>query len=731
MQKPMPSWLYHLIIILLVLTSGLLNAQNLVSKTSGPHIQVSLLSNLDTIVPNKPFYVGVLLSPDDEWHTYWRNPGDSGEAPVITLSSESSITVGEVQWPVPEAIPVAHLVNYGYSGATLLMLPVAVDDKSLLGSQVQIVADLSWLVCKEDCIPGWATLALSLNVATQQRESEHVEIFERTKQRLPDSITRAGSFEVNQTHLVLQFANITDDDVFSLPLNANDVQANASGQHKWYAFPFRSDVIQHAAPQQVLHDKEFTRMVLPRSDYFDTSAVQFSWLISNGQTGFVLNTDINREQGFAQNSADERQPSEVLSFQELLAFILMAFVGGLILNLMPCVLPIISIKAIALQHTSATLLQKSAYLLGVVLCFNLFAVAIIALQASGQSIGWGFHMQEPVVIIMLAFLFTFIALLLLDALSVGSGLAGLGQGLISGNSASSHFFTGVLAVVVASPCTAPFMAVALGIALVSDPYVSLLIFNALALGFALPMTLLFASSRFSRWLPKPGAWMITFKHLLAFPMLLTVAWLVWVFLGQTNAQLQFLLISMLIVFSMLTWLYCLSHKRVVKAVYIVFAALCIALPTYLSTSISVSQAENSAVNDADHSNKAKVIPYDPVVLQSLKDDGQVILVNMTADWCITCKVNEQVALNSDRVKTALAPQNVHYMVGDWTNKNQLIFDYLSQYKRAGVPLYVVYAGNQDKQVLPQILSPNLVADAINDALKKSVDSVPKDPKTQP
>jgi thiol:disulfide interchange protein DsbD len=335
----------------------------------------------------------------------------------------------------------------------------------------------------------------------------------------------------------------------------------------------------------------------------------------------------------------------------------------------------------------------------------------MALQAGGENIGWGFQMQEPLVLIALSFLFTYIALVLFDALAVGSRFAGIGESLVSGEGWSSNFFTGVLAVVVASPCTAPFMAAAVGIAMVSEPLITLLIFNGLAIGFALPMTLLFISDKARKLLPKPGMWMETFKRFLAFPMLATVAWLAWVYAGQVGSQGQFVLLIALISFSLFLWLQGKAQQLITRLLLMFGAILSIALPIWannFSTPNNASASTNSAIS----------VPFSATALAALKADNKVVVVNMTADWCITCKVNEQVAFSTEDVRNRLAAEDVTYMVGDWTNKNQEILNYLNSYDRAGVPLYVVYAGNKHVQVLPQILTSNTVLTAINQATKE-------------
>lgn len=673
---------FALLCVIFLTIPSAANAQESYTAT-GPHIEVSLLNSKNALVPGETIELGILFSPEEQWHTYWRNPGDSGEAPTVKWQSSQKLDFGQIQWPLPYTIRVAHLVNYGYEGDNLLIVPVSIpNDIANRDEPVTISADVSWLVCKEDCIPGWATLQISLpinNVAASNLALTH---FSETKNKLPNTVYKEGRFELTQEQVVFEIKGLD--------------------ARNWHLFPFKGDLINHAAKQQVLVDGENTRIVVPRSDYFDGKAQTLNWLISDGEVGYYV-------QGLPSDSAPQLSSSHSLS--ALLVFMLMAFTGGLILNLMPCVLPILSIKAIALQNVQQSISHKFAYLAGVVVCFNLFAIVIVVLQQSGQQVGWGFHMQEPVVVLLLAFLFTFIALILLDAMPVSGRFSGVGQSLVSGDTAKSHFATGALAVIVASPCTAPFMAAALGVALVSEAYVTFLLFNALAIGFALPLTLLFLSKRAMAWLPKPGQWMLTFKHILAFPMLITVAWLCWVYAGQLGAQAQFVLLLGLILFCLFAWLLGRSAKPIPKAIFTIAILMSIALPFWVSLTMPSATSSSNSYNTIYES-------FDKNRLVELRNNNKVVVVNMTADWCITCKVNEQIAFASDDVKTALTQDNVQYVVGDWTNKNDDILQYLTQYERAGVPLYVVYAGNKSKQVLPQILTPNTIIDAIEQAKKE-------------
>lgn len=649
--------------------------QALPNSATGPHIAVSLVSETETLRPGRN-WLGIYLQPDPGWHTYWRNPGDSGEPPSIEWSLPPGVQAGDIQWPLPHAIPVAHLVNYGYEDAVLLMVPIDVS-ATAEPDPIDITASLSWLVCQEDCIPGWADLGLSLGLADDPAPSAASSLFEATRELLPSTDRVTARHEITDSHIVL---SITDS-----PLGAADV------------FAFEPSVLQHAGEQESTLEGNNTVFVLPRSEYFTASEDDLRFLLSDGVTGYTVTSALNG----APTAGDAGVSSTPLPLT-----LLMAFVGGLILNLMPCVLPILSMKALSLQSSAPPGLSKWAYALGVLVCFNGFAALVIGLRAAGDSVGWGFHLQQPWVIALLAFLFTAIALLLLDVITTSGRLGSLGQSLVQGNGFGGQFFTGVLAVIVASPCTAPFMAAALGVALVSTAPVSVAVFNALAIGFALPLTLMFVAPSLRRLLPRPGAWMETFKQFLAFPMLATVVWLVWVYLQQTSAIAQFILLSSLLGFAMFCW-FAQKVRGSVASGALVAGALAMIVIAVQQTPVSDGSTRSSTAE-----------AFSTAKLAALRADNHVVFVNMTADWCITCKVNEQVALRSNELSALLDSDQVHYLVGDWTNKNDEYLDYLTANQRSGVPFYAVYAGNDPAVVLPQVLTTESVMTAINLAIEK-------------
>ena len=389
--------------------------------------------------------------------------GRFGEPPKIAWSVDgkevdtgNSLSFGNIQWPVPYEIKVAHLVNYGYEADNLLMVPVIVSDDLKAGQKLTVIADLSWLVCKEDCIPGWATLSLTLPVEERLEKARLQLYLQRREQPGLADETLSGLFEITAEHVILNVAELEPD-------------------REWRALPIRGDVMQYNGQQTYHTPNGSPSFSLPKSEYLSLQPQQLKFLVTGGETGFYVDAQLNV--GTAGSSA------ETGIFLPLI--MLFAFVGGVILNLMPCVLPVLAIKALSVGDAQQTNITKLGYLAGVLVSFVAFAI-VIELLKSAEAVGWGFHMQEPIVILVLCFLFLYLALLLFDIAPGGQRLAGIGNSLTQGDKFSSQFFTGVLAVVVASPCTAPFMGVALGAAMVSSPINSILIFLSLGLGFSLP-----------------------------------------------------------------------------------------------------------------------------------------------------------------------------------------------------------------------------------------------------
>jgi thiol:disulfide interchange protein len=391
----------------------------------------------------------------------------------------------------------------------------------------------------------------------------------------------------------------------------------------------------------------------------------------------------------------------------LVTVLLFALLGGMILNLMPCVFPILSIKVLSFTTTHQSIRSRHihglVYTAGVVLSFVAIAIVMLALRAAGESIGWGFQLQSPLFVIFLVYLFFVMGLGLSGYLEIGSNLMALGQLSKSDSGLTSSFMTGVLAAVIASPCTAPFMGPALGFAISQPTYVALLVFAFLGLGMALPFILLAWIPGLSKRLPRPGAWMDTFKQFLAFPLYITAVWLLWVAGRQTSMDVAAAVVTGLVLLVMGLWLWKLSARPAGKLLAIAVLGAALAAPV-------VSVSEDSEESDFQ--------AYSPELLTELRASGQPVFINLTADWCITCLVNERVALGSEKVTQLMNDQGIVYLKGDWTNNDPQITALLNQFQRSGVPLYLVYPrGSGSAQILPQILSESMIIEALTQASK--------------
>ncbi|GMG87361.1 protein-disulfide reductase DsbD family protein [Biformimicrobium ophioploci] len=609
----------RLLTTLLIYFCLLLQAHAQSSETEGPHIRVALVSEQSQLQAGQTQWVGIRLQPEHHWHTYWRNPGDSGEAPSINWTLPEGVTAGEILWSAPQRIPVAHLVNFGYEGESLLMVPLTID-KGYSATSVPLKASISWLVCKEDCIPGWADLMLQLPVTdTEGTPSEQAPLFEKARSTHPMANDIQGEFEVSS-------------DAVSVSL-VGDLASD-----EWSIFPFVDGWVVHAQKPTIVTEDGRLLASFTRSEYLLQPPAEMQWLL--------VNQDASRVYEVSTRPASLMPASSDFS---LASAILFAFVGGLILNLMPCVLPVLGLKAISLQKGDQRT-QGLMYMAGVLLTFWLIAGLLILLRHGGASIGWGFQLQSPWVVGLLAALFVAIGLALLGDSKLFARISGTGQHLTEKDGASGSFYTGALAVVVASPCTAPFMAAALGYALTQPATTSFAIFTALALGFGLPLTAISLFPRLHNWIPKPGPWMLRFKQAMAIPMFLTAAWLLWVLAGQTGFK---------------------------------------------------------SVPGQD-SGPAFAVSYTEQQLQQAIAEGDTVLLNATADWCITCKVNEQVAFRNEELRTLLASEGYTYLLADWTNRDEAILNLLTGFERSGVPLYVIYKQGRKPKLLPQILTADLV-----------------------
>ena len=724
MRPLLPSFMLPVLLLGLLATAAPApsHAQGEPPALRTDHLYSRLVAEDDAVVPGESLRVGLWLRHDPEWHTYWRNPGDSGLPTRIELGVPPGFEAGPIQWPIPERLPVGPLVNFGYSHTIVLPIEIRVP-ADLDADSITIRARADWLVCRVECIPGEGEYSLVLPVAEEAAgDPRWAADFARADRLQPaPAVGRAAlSFtaETVEIRLPAQTTNAggTAGDTGSRPEPATDIDP------QWLFFPVTPDVVSNAAEPRWLDTGEGLALVLPKNDYFVAEPARFEFLLARGETGKRFEArPVTGARGAAADGAGAA-PVETAGSAAgagapgaprlpaapgILLALGLAVLGGLALNLMPCVFPVLFLKAAgaieAADDRGRLRRQGLYYTAGVVLSFIAVAGLLLALRASGEALGWGFQLQSPVFVAALVLLFFVLAMNFAGLLEFGGRLAGAGQRLTQGSSDRAAFFTGVLACLVASPCTAPFMGVALGVALTLSAPAALAIFAALGLGLALPILALGWVPGLARLLPRPGPWMQTFRQLLAFPLLLTVAWLMWVYGEQTSARAMSWLLAALVGVAFGLWLLRIHWRWPGYALL----ALCIALPLLRAPAPS-APAERAAGEAAAMHER-----WTPARLAQLRAAGEPVLVNMTAAWCITCLANERVALSSGVVRDALRARGVHYLKGDWTSRDPQITAYLESFGRSGVPLYVIYpADGGEPVVLPQLLTADMVRRAI-------------------
>jgi DsbC/DsbD-like thiol-disulfide interchange protein/cytochrome c biogenesis protein CcdA len=637
------------------------------------------------VVPGEPLRIGLWLQHDPEWHTYWLNPGDSGLPTRIDLDLPPGFSAGPIQWPIPERLPAGPLVNFGYSDTIVLPLDLAVP-ANIDAERVTIRARADWLICMVECIPGDGEYTLTLPVAsTAQADPRWAADFDRAERRQPAPAGRAAAI------------SFTDETV-ELRLPAELTPAPAAA---WTFFPATPQVVSNTAAPRWLETADGPALVLPKSDYFVGAPERFEFLLVRGDTGLTFTARAAGAPGADSAPGGAGTPGLLLALG-------LALAGGLMLNLMPCVFPVLFLKAAGAIEAGGdrAVLKRHGllYTAGVVTSFLAVAALLLALRATGEALGWGFQLQAPAFVAALVLLFFVLAMNFAGLFEFGGGgLAGAGQRLVKGHGDRAAFFTGVLACLVASPCTAPFMGVALGVALALPTPAALAIFAALGLGLALPILALGWVPGLARLLPRPGAWMETFRRVLAFPLLLTVAWLLWVYGEQTSVLAMSWLLAALVGVAFGLWL--LNASGGWRLLGYGALGLCVALPLLRAPEVSRPvEAEAGAWHE----------DWTPERLAELRAAGQPVLVNMTAAWCITCLANERMALSSEAFRASLESRGVRYLKGDWTRRDSRITRYLESFGRSGVPLYVLYPGpGREPVVLPQLLTVEIVQQALD------------------
>jgi thiol:disulfide interchange protein len=673
----------------------------LARSASFEHLQVELRSEHSQIARGDTLSLAFVLQHEPEWHTYWQFPGDSGLPTRVKWDLPSALVPGEIEWPIPKPLEVSGIHNIGYDGETWLLvgipIPASFDPSA---KTIGVQAELSWLVCKQECIPGKGSFQIQvpLAVRTEIAHEQRVDFMVAAKS-LPIAAPEGWQAQFARHDQEIRFA-----------LNADLAAAGVAADALPTMF-VGHDSLAAIAPSAVnaTAKKLFTRRAVHESFTSMPESVDLLWVFSQGGQMTAVRTRAVKTAGIslAQGAAETTQTATSSKDVSLLLAIVFAVLGGLILNVMPCVLPVLSLKIMSLIELGPAHVRRHAWLFsaGVLASFMLMALVLVGLRASGQSLGWGFQMQSPAFIAILSFIMLALALSMAGVVHFGASLGNLQ--VRDDTSLGGAFFSGVLAAVVASPCTAPFMGTALGFALGQAAWVIFLVLGALAVGFALPMILLGIFPTKVRWLPKPGAWMQSLKVALSVPLFLAAIWLLWVFGQQRGVDAMALLLvgAVFLSFALMVYEQSKFADRIRPKLLTLVLLVCALVPFWQAIKVD-------SANIASTKTPSKWAPYSSAALSNLRASGKPVLVEMTAAWCITCKVNEKVAMSGPRFDAAIAQHDVQLMKGDWTNQDLAITEFLQSFGASGVPLVVVYGTNGASEVLPQVLTPDIVANAL-------------------
>ncbi|MFV3127497.1 protein-disulfide reductase DsbD family protein [Niveispirillum sp. KHB5.9] len=661
------------------------------------------------VAPGQTVWAALTQRIRPHWHTYWINPGDSGIPTEITWTLPEGWKAGAIVWPAPTRFPIGPLVNFGYEDQVHLLVPLTVPQDVKPGGVVKLDAKVDWLVCEEICIPESADLSLNVPVAVGTALLEHdvASLFHDARASLPvpsaypvDLVPGGDTHRLTLADPALHGHTIKD--AFFFPHDYKVASANG-------------------AQEAVVDGKGLTLTLVPGGALPPgpvTGVLRYTEEYEGQETAHVLAVEA---QVLALAATEAAAPPPVAAQQGATLetgwamALLLALLGGMVLNLMPCVFPVLSMKALALLKHGPEHARRHglAYTAGVLVCFAVVAGALLALRAGGAAIGWGFQLQDPPVVAILAYVMLLLGLSLSGVFTLGGSVMGVGQGLAGRDGLAGSFFTGVLATVVATPCTAPFMGTALGYAITQPWPVALSVFLALGLGMALPFLALSFSPALLARLPRPGLWMDRVKQVLAFPLYASAAWLVWVLSIQAGPGALATVLAGMVAIGFAAWLYGQTRYAgtVGRGVGTV-AALALLLGAVIGA--TGTTPVTASVATAGEAKAAGFEPWTPERQADLTGQGKPVFVNFTAAWCVTCLVNERTSLSGEAVKKALADKGVAYLKGDWTNRDATIARVLESHGRSGVPLYLLYLpGKAEPVILPQILTEGIVLEALS------------------
>ena len=644
---------------------------------------VTLLTESNQVGGEETLLVGLEFNLSPGWHTYWENPGDSGEGASIKWNLPSGFKASTILWPGPKRIPVEPLMTYGYEDKALLLTEIKSPKE--FSNPVKISAKINWLTCKDICIPQEGQVDMTL-IKGPKVANQFTSKLKEVALTVPKNFPSPYRVSVINEKIFLQFEK--------------EGSRNIS---EAYFFPKEYGLVNYTADQKLeRNDNSFS---------LELSSAEVQ-LKTNTLKGVLKLKVDGIKKFYTLDLPLEKNTNNPLVTISLLTAIIFAFLGGIILNAMPCVFPILSIKILSFIEQSQGSKEKLfhhglVFSAGVLTTFLAVSALLIFLRASGEAIGWGYQLQSPWVVSLLIYLFVVIGIVFMGNIVLGSSFGNLGTLVQNQKDLTSSFFTGVLAVIVASPCTAPFMGPALGLALLQPGLKSILIFLALGIGFSLPYLILSIYPQLLSKLPKPGEWMQTLKQIMAFPMWASALWLAWVLSSQVDMQSVFAVLLGALLIALGLWLMekTQNSASILRRLTLIFSLGLMIFSIWL---LPITSDNNSP------SLKNEENAFSVQKLNSLRSEQKMVFLNFTADWCITCKVNEAIALNQDKVKKVLDEKNIIYLKADWTRKDPEIASMLASYGRTGVPLYLLFPSQGDPIILPELLTEDLLLDFLKE-----------------
>jgi thiol:disulfide interchange protein DsbD len=708
------------------------------------HTQVRLILSADTARPGDTVLAGVDLKMEPDWHTYWKNPGAAGMATQIEWQLPPGVTAGEIQWPLPEKLPPAEVTTYGYDNEVVLLVPIKLA-ADLKPGPLDLKAKVSWLECKEACVPGSGDVETALNVGTETQPSADAAIIESWQNKVPKPLTNLvihawweKSANGDTRPLIIEWSAFLSNQpsTFNVRLVTEGVDFFPDASDNFEIQPATENL--STSPLDVLW-----RKVVKKFEGDWPKEISGVLVIPDGvwRGGHEIRLSVSekapaRETISTQTSPESRtglQPVQAGKMSALPLMLLYAFIGGLILNIMPCVLPVIALKILGFVGESRSdprHVRKLGlvYALGVLVSFLALAAVVIGVKAAGHRAGWGMQFGSPVFVICLTTLVMLVALNLFGVFEVNLGGRALdtASGLASKHGMAGAFFNGVLATVLATPCTAPFLSIALGFAFAQEASVIVLVFMAVGVGLAAPYVLLSWNPALLKFLPKPGVWMERFKIAMGFPMLATTVWLFNLAAGSYGKSVLWLGIFLVVV-AFAAWIFGEFVQRgrtrkgvaLVIVLFLLIGSYAFALENQLNwrAPITVPDTTGSLKESPDGIAWQR---WSPEAVAKARGEGRPVIVDYAADWCLTCQVNKKTSIEIPSVRAKLKEINAVALLGNYTHFPENISTELNRFNRAGVPLVLVYPKDATAPpiVLPEILTPGIVLDALDRVAKE-------------